>query len=284
MIYIIYHDKCTDGFGAAWVAWQKFKEKAVYIALNHYDPVPNFLPNSEIFLLDFCFDKPTLELLSQEHKITVLDHHQSAYKSVASLILKPIENLKLKFNLKKSGAEMAWDYWFPNQPLPELINYIKDRDLGLFELEKTQLIISALMTIPKEFHIWEGLSVDTLYLQGKIINDVQNQLMKEMVEKHHFAEIGGHLVPVVNATAWWSDITRLLLDKYPDIPFAAAYYALDESRIKWSLRSRENSSVDVAEISSLYKGGGHAHSGGFTDENHIIKFYSQEQIKVKKAS
>lgn len=274
MKYIIYHDKCTDGFGAAWVAWNFFKKDAVYLALNHYDPIPSFLPNSEIFLLDFCFSQKTLVELAQNHKITVLDHHVSAYKEVSSLISNPIENLFLHFNLNQSGAELAWNFWYPEKPLPELIKYIRDRDLGLYELPRTHKIVAALMTIPKDFMSWSSLSLDELYLKGETIFQVQDQLMKEMVEKHHWAEIAGQLVPVVNATVWWSDITQLLLDKYPEAPFAAAYYSLDGTRTKWSLRSREGSNVNVAELSERYHGGGHCHSGGFTAANGDIIFHS----------
>ena len=274
MKYIIYHDKCTDGFGAAWVAWSFFKEDAVYIPLNHYDPIPEFLPNSEIFLLDFCFPQKKLIELAQNHQVTVLDHHVSAYKEVSDLINNPIENLKLFFNLNQSGAEMAWNFWYPDKTLPDLIHHIRDRDLGLYQLPRTHKIISALMTIPKDFITWSSLNLDELYLRGEIIFQVQDQLMKEMVEKHHWAEIAGQVVPVVNATVWWSDITQLLLDRYPEAPFAAAYYSLDGNRTKWSLRSREGSSVNVAELSEKYNGGGHCHSGGFTTSNGDIVLHS----------
>lgn len=80
MKYVIYHDKCTDGFGAAWVAWQKFNTSAIYLPLNHYDPIPEFSDNSEIYILDFCFSKDVLVDLAKSHKVVVLDHHQSAHK------------------------------------------------------------------------------------------------------------------------------------------------------------------------------------------------------------
>jgi oligoribonuclease NrnB/cAMP/cGMP phosphodiesterase (DHH superfamily) len=282
MVYIIYHDKCTDGFGAAWVAWQKFQDNATYIPLNHYDPIPQFKPNSQIYLLDFCFNRQDLvKLANMGHEITVLDHHQSAYNEVKDLIERPIKNLTLNFDLKKSGAEMAWEFFKPNETMPLLLEHIKDRDLGLFKLEKTQMVISVLMTIPKEFNLWNDLCVNKLFERGIIIDQVQNQLMEEMCEKSHWAQIGDFWVPVVNATAWWSDVTKVLLKKFPQAPFAAAYYALDDKRTKWSLRSLPNSGVNVAEISTIYGGGGHPNSGGFTSLTGEILFSNQE---IKKAA
>jgi hypothetical protein len=282
MIYIVYHDKCTDGFGAALVAWQKYQESAQYIPLNHYDPVPNFKPGSKIICLDFCFNKATLINLARHHEVLVLDHHQSAFKEVEDLILQPIKNLDLRFNMSQSGVEMAWKYFNEGQALPLLFNHIKDRDLGLFALPKTQQIISALMTVPKEFKIWSELSVKQLAERGEIIEQVQHQMMVEMCDKHHFAYIGGVWVPAVNATCWWSDVTKILLQKYPDSPFVAAYYTVDSTRTKWSLRSLPGGS-DVAEISTPYGGGGHPNSGGFTAKTGSIKF-SQEKIAIKKVA
>lgn len=282
MIYIVYHDKCTDGFGAALVAWQKYKEQAQYIPLNHYDPVPQFEAGSKIICLDFCFSKSTLLSLSKNHQILVLDHHQSALKEVEDLVKNPIPNLDLRFNMSQSGVEMAWYFFNQGQALPQLFNHIKDRDLGLFALPKTHQIIAALMTVPKEFKLWSELSVEKLAERGEIIEQVQHQMMVEMCEKSHFAYIGGMWVPAVNATCWWSDVTKILLQKYPDSPFVAAYYSLDSERTKWSLRSLP-SRADVAEISTAYGGGGHPTSGGFTTDNGAIKF-SQTKIEIKRVA
>lgn len=281
MVYVIYHDKCTDGFGAAFIAWQKFKNQATYIPLNHYDPVPVFAPKSDLILLDFCFDRKTLlNLIAQGHNILVLDHHESAYQDIKDLLINPVPNLNLKFNLNQSGAEMAWHFFNPGQPLPDLFNHIRDRDLGLFHLPGTHEIIAALMTVPKEFNIWQNLTVPSLLERGKIIQEVQHQMMVEMCDRFHWAQIGQWTVPVVNATAWWSDITKILLTKFPQAPFAAAYYALDEHRTKWSLRSLPESSVNVAKISAEFGGGGHPHSAGFTAANGQIIFLSAPIKKV----
>lgn len=280
MKYIVYHDKCTDGFGAALVAWQKYQNDAQYIPLNHYDPVPHFELGSTIICLDFCFPKITLLALAQNHKVLVLDHHQSALKEVEDLIKNPVPNLDLRFNLNQSGVEMAWQYFNPNEKMPQLFHHIKDRDLGLFAIPRTHQIIAALMTVPKEFSLWSDLSVEKLAERGEIIEQVQHQMMVEMCEKSHFAFIGGIWVPAVNATCWWSDVTKILLQKYPDSPFVAAYYALDSDRTKWSLRSLPGK-ANVAEISTPYGGGGHPVSGGFTAETGAIKFSQEIPIDLK---
>lgn len=282
MNYVVYHANCTDGFGAAFSAWLHFKDNATYIPLNHYDPIPAFFPNSKIYILDFCFPKEELIKLSQYCEILVLDHHISAKKDVQELIDNPIKNLTLIFKENVSGSILAWEHWH-NNSAPDFFKNIQDRDLGKFQFSETKGVIAALMTYEKTFSTWEKLSQLQLKSEGETILRIQDQLMKEMLEKWHWAEIGGHWVPVVNATSYWSDITSKLLELVPNVPFAAAYYALDAERIKWSLRSTKESQVDVSLISTPYGGGGHKNSAGFTAKKDQIKF-TKNPLIIKKAS
>ena len=76
--------------------------------------------------------------------------------------------------------------------------------------------------------------------------------------------IGGHEVPVVNAPyQFGSDVCHLLLDYYPDQPFAA-YYCFDKNNnCKYGLRGRDSDYFDVSEVAKQYGGGGHKKAAGF---------------------
>lgn len=268
--YVVYHDNCTDGFGACYAAYLKFKDQATYLPLNHYDPIPEFEAGSIIYLVDFCFEKDVLISLSNTCEITVLDHHLSSYQQVQSLINNPIKNLNLIFDLSKSGCVLAWNYWH-NSPLPSLFSYIQDRDLGEYKLPFVKEVISALMTYEKTFSVWKNLKVPELIKEGKTILRVQEQIINEMISKAHFVEIDNQIVPAVNATAFWSDATIALAKKFPNYPFVAAYYALDSERIKWSLRSVDPN-LKISSLAEKYGGGGHGSNGGFTASKNQIEF------------
>ena len=276
--FVIYHANCVDGFGAAFAAWRALGSNNVeYIPLNHYDPMPFFSTGSKIYCLDFCFKKEEILQIIQHSSLTIVDHHISELRSIVDILHMDHPNLEIIFNMEQSGATLAWNY-FHKQPTPDFFQHIEDRDLGKYQLENTKEIISALMLKPKTFQEWEKISTQKLLLEGEIFKNFQEQILKETLERHHFAEIHGKVIPVVNSTCFWSDITFKLLDLYPEHDFVASYYAIDEQRIKWSIRSREGSSVDVGLISQEYEGGGHFHSGGFTTKKDQIVFCKQFKI------
>ena len=74
------------------------------------------------------------------------------------------------------------------------------------------------------------------------------------------AEIGGYMVPVVNAPyIFASELAGALAE---DHPFAATYYFNGKEEV-WSLRSRGESGIDVSDIAQQYGGGGHKNAAGF---------------------
>ena len=82
-IVVIYHGECSDGFSAAWVAWKKFGDNADYFGANHGEPIPDGLVDKEIYILDFSFPKEIMaEVVKNNKKVTVIDHHKSAEESV----------------------------------------------------------------------------------------------------------------------------------------------------------------------------------------------------------
>ena len=275
--FVVYHANCIDGFGAAFSAWKALGDSVEYIPLNHYDPIPKFPRGSTIYCIDFCFKRHEILSLIDHSKVIILDHHLSELEAVKDLIHNfSHPNLEIKFDLDKSGAILAWEYWH-KEAAPDYFAFIEDRDLGRYALKETMDLTAVLMLYPKDFATWNDLSKQRLLTEGPIFKRLQDQIMRETLERHHMAFISGQWVPVVNSTCFWSDITFELLKMYPQAPFVAAYYAVDGERQKWSLRSPKGSNVDVSKISKEYGGGGHKHSGGFTSLNHEISFKEEKK-------
>jgi oligoribonuclease NrnB/cAMP/cGMP phosphodiesterase (DHH superfamily) len=98
--------------------------------------------------------------------------------------------------------------------------------------------------------IEEGMSIQRYY-----------RTLVEQAKKHAFTrDIGGHRVPVVNASMFMS--SEVAGELAEGNPFAAVY-AETEKGVIWSLRSREGG-VDVSEVAKRFGGGGHKHAAGFT--------------------
>jgi hypothetical protein len=65
-----------------------------------------------VVVVDYCFSPSvTRELVATAASVTVLDHHASALKAAdAELADAPHVRSRLFFELRQSGATLAWDY------------------------------------------------------------------------------------------------------------------------------------------------------------------------------
>ena len=88
-------------------------------------------------------------------------------------------------------------------------------------------------------------------------------MVEMMADQATVRQVGGHTVPVVNATAYFSEVGEVLCMRFPDAPFTAYYFDRADGKRQWGLRSRGG--FDVSEVAKTYGGGGHAAAAGFTE-------------------
>lgn len=261
----IYHGNCIDGFGAAWAVRNALGENVDFYKGFHQQSPPD-VNGLDVFLVDFSYKKEVLKnMLKTASSITILDHHISAEKDLSDL-LKSGE-IKGLFNMNKSGAMLAWQWFNSNRQPPKLIAHIQDRDLWQFKLEGTRDIIAALSSYPYDFKVWDRLmasnddELERLKRDGKAI---ERRLQKDVKELIAFGVrrmvIAGYDVPVLNASsAYVSDAGHIMSIGEA---FAACYWDHPHGR-SFSLRSSEGG-IDVAEVAKKYAGGGHEKAAGFT--------------------
>lgn len=250
-----YHANCADGFGAAWSAWKILGDEARYKPVRHGDPMPDYRPDAHLAIVDFAY--PRAQLLELEQKVEtliVLDHHRSAAQDLEGLDF-------ARFDLNKSGARMAWEYWHPNKPLPELLAYVEDRDLWNWALPESREVALAITQTIFDFHKWEQFDVDELKAEGRILLGYQQSLIARALSKAHWKELAGYEIPVVNSLLFQSEIGDELCKRFPEAPFAAVYYQRGENEA-WSLRSIGE--FDVSEVAAQFGGGGHRNASGFS--------------------
>ena len=124
---VIYHAECNDGFGAAYSAWKLLGNRAEYIACSHGAPPPD-VTGKRVAILDFSFNNETTKkLIEDAEALIVIDHHKSAVVELHDIT-------NTIFDLTKSGAMMAWEFFHPGKEAPKFIQYIQDRDLWKWEL------------------------------------------------------------------------------------------------------------------------------------------------------
>lgn len=264
---VIYHGGCPDGFAAAFTISTLFRQEDEYccdLVAGVYGQDPPDVTGRDVYMVDFSYRRAVLKKMClAARSVIVIDHHTSAEQDLEGLEQEH-GNLKVVFDMNKSGSVLTWEYYFKTPP-PRLFLHIQDRDLWRFALEGTSDIYAALMSRPFDFAIWEPLcngeeSLLPLLEEGKTINMYRRRMIDLYREKAAMTTIAGYKVPVVNC---YEDIMSDLVGELAHgFPFAAGYQ--DQGTIrKWSLRSNSGG-VDVAAIASRFGGGGHLHAAGFT--------------------
>ena len=261
----IYHGNCLDGFGAAWAVHYALGENIAFYKGIHQQPPPD-VTGLDVFLVDFSYKKELLEtMLKTAASITILDHHISAEEDLRELLNNgEINGL---FDMNKSGAMLAWNWFNSDQQVPELIKHIQDRDLWQFKLDGSREINAALASYPFDFEIWDRLMADnsdeleTLKRDGEAIERKIQKDVKDLIASGvRRMTIAGYDVPVLNApSVYVSDAGHIMS---VGEPFAACYWDHPDGR-SFSLRSSDDG-IDVAEVAKKYDGGGHKKAAGFT--------------------
>ena len=254
--HVLYHAECADGFGAAYAAWKILGDKAHYLPVQHGTPPPELPADAKVAIVDFSYKRDLiLELKERVSDLIVLDHHTTAQDELAGL---PFAT----FDMDKSGARMAWEFWHPHEDVPDMIAYIEDKDLWLWNLEQSKEFTIALHSYPMDFQVWDALTPEHLKLEGVALLRLQDIMIQSAVRRVSFRSLFGYNVPVVNATEFRSEIANYLCTLYPEVAFAAAYYDDENGARNWSLRSVGE--FDVAALARSMGGGGHKNASGFS--------------------
>ena len=277
-VYVIYHADCADGFGAAWAIHRHIGDtdpedggRVRYLPRKHGGPPPETNPEAEVIIVDFSYPLATMQELHQRHqgRVTLLDHHRSSMLELDGQVP------NCTFDMEESGATLAWEYaqqrWgtgHKNQRgMPELLAYVKDRDLWTWQLPMSRQVSAAIESYPKTFEAWDAFEVKNLMAKGIPLMEYQDEAVVRLVSKTIMRNVCGHTVPTVNSANLTSEAGEALLEKYPESPFAAIYADVpsgDDGELvqRWSLRSRPG--FDVSEVARQMGGGGHARASGFT--------------------
>lgn len=278
----IYHGNCADGFGAAWVVRRAVPDVEFHAGV--YGNEPPDVRGKHVVMVDFSYKRPVLdEMAKVAASILILDHHKTAAEDLAGLTApfgptwkRHMDNVYqdscegvnpsvyAQFDMARSGAGIAWDFFFPNEKRPRLINHIEDRDLWKFALHGTREIQANVFSYPYDFDIWDKLfdgDPAVMIAEGAAIERKHHKDIAELVGvSRRMLKIGGHVVPAANLPyTLTSDAGNLMAEGHP---FAACYMDTPKGRV-FSLRSREGG-ADVSEIAKQYGGGGHKNAAGFT--------------------
>lgn len=270
--HCIYHGNCADGFTGAWVVRKALGEGVIFHAGVHQTPPPS-ITGATLVMVDFSYKRNLIvDLAKNNERVIIIDHHKTAEEDLLSLNLSNVEAI---FDMNKCGCVLAWEKYFPEKTMPQIMENIQDRDLWKFVLPGTREIQASIFSYEYEFDIWDKLmSTDVYSLRegGVAIERKHHKDVAELVAVlTRWMKIGGHVIPVANLPYTLSSDSGELLCKMHGTPFAGCYYDSPRGRI-FSLRSLPGG-ADVGAIAKIYGGGGHQGSAGFTVPFDVAKTF-----------
>jgi hypothetical protein len=278
---VLYHGGCNDGFGAAWACWKKWggghdpADSPVYVPMRYGDKLPG-LCGANVLFVDFSLKRDAMiEAAAEAKSIVVLDHHKTAWTELGEFTSlergEHADNMRfdsgvlVNFDMEKSGARLAWEFCFPDEPIPYGLELIEDRDLWTFKYEETKAFTQVLSSYEQDFKVWsDALNFvdDTIGIGNALLRDHEKEV-RECLANAHQVNIAGHKVLAVNVPYFLgSDCANELLKRDPGRPFSAYYFKRGDGNVQWGLRSRKD--FDCSEIAKRFGGGGHAQASGFT--------------------
>ncbi len=255
---VIYHGKCLDGFSAAW-AVRKALGDGDYMPYNHGDAPPD-VTKRDVIIVDFSFKRSDIEAMAlKARSLLILDHHKSAQVELSGLPY-------AIFDMERSGASLAWDWFHPGTPRPRLIELIEDGDLWLHKLAGTREFQLRLGIEPMDFAIWDRVAampdheLERFIAEGQILRRAFDNDVAILLEDRYAITLAGKTGLAVNAIGkYGSELGHQLATLSGS--FGMTWYQLN-GVLKISLRS--NDDYDVANLAGQFGGGGHRNAASFT--------------------
>ena len=266
---VIYHGrKCPDGFAAALAAWLFYSGKAEFLPLDHgditsADELPA-LTGRAVYILDFSFAPGILRAIDERAaKLVLLDHHKSAAEKLTGFACRCGV---VHFDMDKSGARLAWEFFQPAAAVPALVRFVEDRDIWTWQYSGSPGFLAALDMEPFDFARWAQIAAfdDAEQLafmaRGTAMDEKFKKLALDIAEGAQPVQFNGQAGLMINAPGVFHSLIGNLLSEKSGT-FALMWHVGKSGDVKVGLRSQPG--FDCIALAESMGGGGHAQACGF---------------------
>ena len=275
---------------------QKCCEKAKYIPCSAGSSPKGDFVDKTILFLDVCPIRKMLEILSKIAKhIVILDHHEPTNNANYPF---DNNNVAIVYDKDRAGCQITWDYFANGVDYPWLIKYVADKDLGKWKLPYSREInsylkynniisscnfneINRLMLFYNEHNLKEFIAIGSDYVK------FDDRLIDLHIERSKKAKFKVKIQDKDVCYNIWivecsikdidTDLGAKLAKLNLDEDFVVVYsHDAFHNKFKFSLRGKDESNINLSEISEKFGGGGHEKASGFkldcNEFNNVITF------------
>ena len=307
---VIFHNQDLDGWMSAAIVKHWFNQQEVpnkkdepintidFIGYNYGQPIPDLSNFDKVIMCDISFPKKEMSKLWYDlsKKLIWIDHHISAINDNNDLVYDGLRDTKF------AACELTWKYFFPNEPMPEIVRLLgrydcfghkgtdEEQKVLEFQYGARQCISNydeAYAHLIDEGMDYKNPEVNTLNIildKGKSIYQYlcieAKQVYKngfEVLLNDSFnvgAQIQSNLRKFIAINRERFNPINFGIDYHKDGYDGAACFHYANGMYNFSLYN-DNGLVDCSQIAKQYGGGGHKGAAGFkltTEQfNELIK-------------
>ena len=269
--YAVCHKQCHDGLGGAWVAKTHDPNINIFFTSRKDEWKELLSPHLEggsfVYFIDYAPSPADLEDLQRRSiDFKILDHHKTDFDRITAY--DRLHGTSLMsfcfYDMKKAGCQVAWDYFFPGQTLPKMLEYIAVADLYTWRGPADHAVVQYIRTILEpdasiahfsalleNFNEQEALSLGGVVYR-RICKDVEF-----VAKKACLMDFDGTEVLAVNSAHYHSEIGHELSLSSPSGIGVIYTFSPANDGVKLSLRGPGSSL-----LAEKYQGGGHPLAAG----------------------
>lgn len=280
MIHCYYHSGDHDGVCSAAIVKKQYPSAQLHpinYGDNYDEKIGCINKNDVVIMVDFSIKpiKKMIKLSKQCKEFYWIDHH---HDSISMAKNEGFEPLGVRID-GTAACVLVWNFYFSDKELPVGVKLLGNWDVRNLD-KKTILFHYGMDLYPLDpyLKIWEKIfendekEVDLILNNGSVISQfVKKEEINLTISNGFDIDFGGFKALAING---YVDIdaaieSGIFSEKKHDF---LLMFERKKDSWKFSLRTTRND-VDVSEIASRFKGGGHKRASGFEtkDDNLITK-------------
>lgn len=287
-IKCIYHTSDLDGKCSAAVVMYAHKSthNVGLIPINYgwQFPWDSISSKDTVFMVDFAI-QPFEQMIKLKHhckKLIWIDHHKTSIMAYAAVFDGHLDG---KQRVGIGACLLTWEYFFPEQPIPQAVRLLAEYDVWNHRNSLTLPFQYGLRSLPNTptDPIWQRLFEDSSELVKSICKDGSailryikrdNQIKAKTL--WHRTELDGLQLCAANFGPANSQLLDVIWDPKKFDAMCLYYWAPKKDSWTVSLFT-DREDVDVSAVAATHGGGGHKSAAGFQTRTLPFELRKREQ-------